>query len=122
MAEQVLDRDRLRGGDAGIDADRHVGKGRQMLGDRVGEEQAAFFVEDHRGHADDRLGHGINAEDRIGAHGRAGGLVAEAEAFEIGDLAMAGDGGDGASSAVGLRKLSVCPVKAWTSWLTRPDF
>ena len=54
----------------------------------------ALFVEDHHGHAGDRLGHGVVAEDRVLRHRRAAGHVALAVGAVIHDLAVARQDGD----------------------------
>src|SRR5208283_1120701 len=64
---------------------------RQVGGDWVDEVDAPFFQKRHEGRADDRLGHGIEAEDRVRGHRRLGFLVPPAEAFGVHDLAASRD-------------------------------
>ena len=57
--------------------------------------QPAFLHQDHGGHRDQRLGHGIGAEDRILGQGRIGTLVAVPDGLRIGELSVSGDHDDG---------------------------
>ena len=51
----------------GVTADQHLGlgEGRNVFGDRVIETKTPSFPEHHRGDIGHRLGHGIDAEDRV---------------------------------------------------------
>jgi hypothetical protein len=56
----------------------------------------ALLVEDHHGDAGDDLGHGEDAEDRVGGHRRAAGEISLAVGFEVDELSVAHDERDGA--------------------------
>jgi len=60
----------------------------------VGQKQLAALDQYHRRDRDDRFGHRGQREDRIGAHRVAGILVAKADRFEPGELAVPGDAED----------------------------
>ena len=94
VAHQVLDRDRPLGGTsralAVLDPDLHLGEGGNVLGDRIGDQQPPFLDQRHRGDRDDRLGHGIDAEDRVGGHRRPAGPE-RAERLREADLAVPRD-------------------------------
>ena len=106
MAHQVLDRHRPFGrdqlqrrlavGTRLLLADFDVLEGRDVLGDRIGERQLALLEQHHRRHRGDRLGHGIDAEDRILGHRRLLLGVEAAHGLEVGDLAVPRDEQDGA--------------------------
>ena len=66
-------------------------EGRNVFCDRIDELEAALFVQRHQAHADDRLGHRIEAEDRAGGHRRLRFLVAPAELAGVHDDAAARD-------------------------------
>ena len=77
MPHQVLDRDRTLRRDeleraALLHADLQVLQFRNVLRNRIRELHATLFDEDHRRDRNDRLGHRVDAEDRVGCHGRAG--------------------------------------------------
>src|SRR5579883_3557109 len=67
MREQVADGDRADGIflQGGAREHAHLGEGGEELGDRLEQLEAPLFVEGHQGGADDRLGHRVDAEDRI---------------------------------------------------------
>ena len=71
------------------DADLHVGEGGDVFRDRIGDEQPSLLDQHHRRDRDDRLGHRIDAEDRVVGHRRAAGR--SAPTVPIGDLAVARD-------------------------------
>jgi hypothetical protein len=113
VAEKVLHRhlavgrdgveDRLAGHRVGLlHADLPIAERGEMLRHRVRDEEPAFFVEHHRGDGRERLGHGGDAEDRVGGHRRASGLVTEADRLGIGDAALPGDHDDRAGDASAL--------------------
>jgi hypothetical protein len=60
-----------------------------VLCDRIGGQPLALFVQNHHGHAGDRLGHGVVAKDRVLRHGRAACHVALAVGAVVDDLAVA---------------------------------
>ena len=66
----------------------------QVLRNRRVELELPFFLEDHCRDADDRLGHRVDAEDRVLAHRLLRGDVHQPVSLEVGDLAAAGDDGD----------------------------
>ena len=66
-----------------LDADLHIGEGRNVGRHRIGEREAALLDQHHRRDAGDRLGHRIQREHGVGRHRRAGGDVAHADAFLI---------------------------------------
>ena len=100
MAQKILHDDRpsrrdvriagLAIGTGGCHAHLHVFEGRQEFGDGIGELDDAVFDQHHRRHRGKRLGHGVNAEDRIELHGRICALVLQAEGVRIDDLPLAG--------------------------------
>ena len=95
VAHQVQNRDRPCGRNAlelavALDADGHRGECRQVFGDRFREQEPPLLDQRHRCDRDDRLGHGIDAEDGVLAHGRPVGLE-RAHRLMKGDLAVAGD-------------------------------
>ena len=69
----------------------HVLEGRQELGDGIGELDDTVLDQRHRRHRGKRLGHRVDAEDRIGRHGRIRALVLEADGVRIDDPSLAGD-------------------------------
>ena len=101
MAQQILDGHLTFGRNQRVgnfavsvglrDANLEFRKVGQELRYRIGQLEPAFLHEDHGRDRDQGLGHRVDAENRILRHGRIGGLVAEAEALEVGDLALAGD-------------------------------
>ena len=101
MPQKVLHDDRLgrrhiRIGDlaistGGCHAHLHVLEGRQEFGDGIGELDDAIFDQHHRRYRGKRLGHRVNAENRIELHGRIRALVLEADGVRIDDLPLAGD-------------------------------
>jgi hypothetical protein len=107
MPQQVADRDRafrgrgLERGLAGlrvflIDRNLHFGEFGQVFADRVVELKLAFLVEHHHRDARDRLGHRVDAVNRIEPHRLAGLDVCHAESFLISDLAAPRDQPSGA--------------------------
>ena len=101
MAQQVLHGDRTFGRNQRVghlavsvglrDAHLQCRKLGQELRYRIRQLETALLHEDHRRDRDQRFGHRIDPEDRILRHRRIGRLVAEAEALEVGDLALARD-------------------------------
>jgi len=67
---------------------------RQKLRDRVAEDEPALLDEHHGGDRGERLGHRVQAKDRVLRHRRAGPRIALAEALEVRDLALARDEDD----------------------------
>ncbi len=63
--------------------------------DGVVEIEAAFLVKHHHSRRNDRLGHRVDPEDGVLSHGRAGIDVLPAVGFQMHDLALAKDQGDG---------------------------
>jgi hypothetical protein len=104
MPQQVLHDDRPRSryvrvggltiGPRGCHAHLHVLEGRQEFGDGIGELDDAIFDQQHRCHRNKRLGHGVDAENRVGLHRRICALVLEADGVRIDDLPLAGDHDD----------------------------
>ena len=82
---------------AGIDA--RVGEGGDELRDRVVELKAALFVEHHDRRRGERLGHGIDPEDRVGPHRLVALDVGLAAGLGEGELALAHDHGHHAGQA-----------------------
>ena len=68
----------------------------QILRDGIAQHQPPLFDEHHRGDRRERLGHRIEAEDRVLRHRRSRDGIALADALEVGDLPLAGHQGDGA--------------------------
>jgi hypothetical protein len=62
---------------------------RHIAGDRVVQAPLALFEQDHHRHAGDRLGHRVDAHDRVGRHRRVLREAALAVGLELHDLAMA---------------------------------
>ena len=62
--------------------------------DLIPQPELAFFVERHQSDADDRLGHGVDAEDRVVGHRSVGFPVGHADRLPVGDLAFAGHDAD----------------------------
>ena len=87
-----------------FDADFHVFELGNVFRHRLLQAEPAFLDQHHRGDADDRLGHGIEAEDRIGAHRDFPVPVLPAETFRIHQLPVAGDQHDGAGQLAGLHR------------------
>ncbi len=97
VGEHVAERDGPGGG-LGL----HVGSlaghpdavvlpGGDVAADRVVELEIALLVEGHQRDRGDRLGHGIDAVDRIVGRGLAALAVHLAEGLEVGEVAVAGD-------------------------------
>ena len=85
---------------AGVElGDLHVGELREILRQRVVDQQLAALVKLQRRERDHRLGHRGDVEDRVLRHRDAGRLVAEAERLEVDELALAGDRDHGAGQA-----------------------
>ena len=75
VRQQVADRDRPRRrarGERGVGAGRHlhVLERRDIFADRIVEVQLAVLDQHHRGHAGDRLGHGVDTPQRVGPRRR----------------------------------------------------
>ena len=90
-----IDEDHLA---VGVDAivDLEVREFGDVLGDGIGGEPLALFVEDHHGDAGDGLGHRVVAEDGVVGHGLRGGQIAHAVGTVVNNFAMAREQGDGA--------------------------
>ena len=76
MAQQILHRDRPFGRDQFelpvlLDADLRIGEFGDVFRDGVSDEQPSVLDQHHERDRDDRLGHRIDAEDRVAAHRRA---------------------------------------------------
>jgi len=69
----------------------HLGEGRQVLGDRIGQHDLAFFRQDHRADRGERLGHRVDAEDGVLGHRSAARGISRAERLEVCDAALARD-------------------------------
>jgi hypothetical protein len=97
MAQQVLNRGFIVGRhqlDATGTFHHHllIGEGRDVFRHRVVQQQPALFPQHHRGNRNDRLGHRIDAEQRVLSHGVRGGGVALAECLQIRQPVVAYDG------------------------------
>ena len=98
VREQVPDEHRLRrpGGDGRrrhpVAVDAQVLEGRDELRHRVEERERALLVEQHRRDRGDRLGHRVDAPDRVGLDGQAGLRVALPAVRDVGDPPAARDG------------------------------
>ena len=68
-----------------------VRPGGDEAGDGIVELEAALLVERHQRHRDDRLGHRVDAEDRVGGHRLAGGDVSQPRAAQVCDPTLPGD-------------------------------
>ncbi len=66
-----------------------------VLRDRLVELELALLPQHHGGDRGDRLGHRINAEDRVGLHRPALGQVHHSDRLPIDDFAVAGHRRDG---------------------------
>src|ERR1044071_2523156 len=75
---------------------------REIAVHRIGEREDAALVEHHERHGGDRLGHRVDAEDRVGPHRLAPLAVHDAERREPGDLAAPRDEGQRAGDLAGL--------------------
>jgi hypothetical protein len=73
---------------------------RQVFRDRIIQQQPALLHQHHRGHRDNRLGHRVDAEDRIARHRRARGRVLAAQVLEQRHLAAPRHQGHGARQAL----------------------
>ena len=73
------------------DAHLHLREGRQVLRDGIAEDDATFLDEHHGGDRHERLGHRVDAEDRVLPERRAASRIARADRVEIGDFSLAGD-------------------------------
>ena len=74
--------------------DARVGESGNELRDRVVELKAAFFVEHHDRRRGERLGHGVDAEDRVGPHRLVAGHIRLAVDLGEGQFALAHHAGD----------------------------
>jgi hypothetical protein len=107
---QVAQRDRLPRGHLAGDrlallvelGDLHVGELREVLRQRVVDQQLAALMQLQRRERDHRLGHRRDVEDRVLGHRDARRLVAETERLVVGELALAGDRDHAAGNASGL--------------------
>ena len=68
------------------------GEGGNEFRYRVVQQQPPFLPQHHDGHRDNRLGHGIDAEQAVGLHGVGSGGIAFAECLQIGQPVVANDG------------------------------
>ena len=106
VPHQVLDRDRPLGGDelerlAVFDPDLHLREGGNVFRHGLVDREPPFLDQRHRRDADDRLGHGIDAEDRVLGHRRSA-WSEGAEPLGEADLAVPRDQhGDAGSAARG---------------------
>ena len=69
---------------------------RNVFGDGVRRHPLALLVEQHHGHAGDRLGHGVVAEDDVLGHGRTAGHVALTVGAVVHHFSVARQDGDDA--------------------------
>ena len=93
MGHQVADQDRANWSDqtpVGLQ-NLHSPEGGDVFRQRFDQPEAPLLEQCHERRADDRLGHRVEAEDRIGGHGRARLLVAPAECARMHDFAAPGD-------------------------------
>ena len=74
-----------------LDGDLHVLECRDQRGKRRFQRQFPLLHQHHRGDRGDRLGHRIDAEERVLRHRGPRCRVLHAETLEIGNLAVAGD-------------------------------
>ena len=102
MPHQIVDQDRALRRDQiegrltsrGIrlfDADLDILELGQVFCDRLVERDPAFLVEQHGRDLRDRLGHRVDAKNRIAGHRRVGFRIERADSLEISELAMACD-------------------------------
>ena len=93
MGHQVADQDRANRSDqisVGLE-NLHGAEGWNVVRQRFDQPETSFLKQGHQRRANDRLGHRIEAEDRIGGHRRPRFLVAPAERARVHDFAAAGD-------------------------------
>ena len=93
MGHQVADQDRANRSDqisVGLE-NLHGAEGWNVFRQRFDQPETSFLKQGHQRRANDRLGHRIEAEDRIGGHRRPRFLVAPAERARVHDFAAAGD-------------------------------
>ena len=93
MGHQVADQDRANRSDqtsVGLQ-NLHGAEGWNVFRQRFDQPEAPFLEQRHERRADDRLGHRVKAEDRIGGHRRPRLLVAPAERARVHDFAAARD-------------------------------
>jgi len=114
VPQQVLDRDRPLDRHqfqraVGLDADLLVGKLRDEFCDRICQQEMPVLQQHHDADRHDRLGHGIDAEDRIVGHWRSRGRALSANGLEPADLAPPphheGDAGDGSLVDLALQRV-----------------
>ncbi len=92
MRHQVRNEIGRTGSTSAVGAEHlHGREGREVGGDRIDEPDTPFLQESHQRGADDRLGHRVEAEDRVLRHRRARLLVAPAELSGMHDLAVPRD-------------------------------
>ena len=80
---------------ARFDATPHVGKGRDVFCDGIGERELAVLDQNHRGNRRDRLRHREQSEDGVGGDRTPAFDVAHPEAFEIDGTTVLLDQNDG---------------------------
>ena len=90
------------------DGHGHVRELGEEVADRVVELEQALLVEHHDGQARERLGHGVDADNGVRRHGRAGGEVGQPGGALVGDPAAAGQG-DGQASELPIGDEAVHP-------------
>jgi hypothetical protein len=93
MGHQVADQDRANRSDqtsVGLQ-NLHGPESRNVFRQRFDQPETSFLEQRHQRRADNRLGHRVEAENRIGGHRRARLLVAPAELARVHDFAAPGD-------------------------------
>ena len=102
VAEQVPNRDGPRGVDDFVASavfghgDGRGGVFRKEVGHRLADQQRAALLQHHRRRADDRLGHGGDAEDGVLPYGRVRLSVSMADGPVVDRATVVGDLQDGA--------------------------
>ena len=97
VAEEVLNGHRpLRRDLAARGRDLHVLEGRQPLRDGIDQLQHAVLDQEQGCDRDHRLGHRVDAEDRVGPHRIGAGGIAHAEGPRVDEAALARNHHDGA--------------------------
>ncbi len=95
VAHEILDRDRpLERREVKLvavnDAHFHLGEGGDVFRDGIGDQEPPLLDQHHRRDRNDRLGHRIDAEDRVVAHRRPAGAH-RADRLAVSHLAVSGD-------------------------------
>ena len=95
VAHEVLDGDRpLQRRKVELVAIDHahlqIGEGRDVFRDRISDQEPSLLDQHHRRDRNDRLGHRIDAEDRVVTHRRAAGPQ-RADRLAVNQLAVSGD-------------------------------